>query len=216
VELLVTVSRWLATLALVATTAGDAVQAAPQAQAPETAPPAPTDAPASGGLQPWLLAGVAVSTVRGDCQTCETDFPYRQGPGLVAGGGIGVHPRVDVGAEVLWVPVEYLPGERVHTTHIDAVARFRPWASQGFLLKGGAGLALVRNWVDVPGLPPFDSQGMSVVVGAGWLFRTSRRVGVEVFATQHAAALGDLQSATTRVEDVLGNFWSVGASVVFR
>ena len=33
---------------------------------------------------------------------------------------------------------------------------------------------------------------------------------------QHAGALGDLQTATGAVPDVMGNFWTLGAGIVFR
>jgi hypothetical protein len=39
---------------------------------------------------------------------------------------------------------------------------------------------------------------------------------VQVFGAQHVAALGDLQSGTTTIENVIGNFWSVGAAIVIR
>jgi hypothetical protein len=37
-----------------------------------------------------------------------------------------------------------------------------------------------------------------------------------VFGSQHVAALGDLQGATQRVENVMANFWSVGGGIVIR
>jgi hypothetical protein len=33
---------------------------------------------------------------------------------------------------------------------------------------------------------------------------------------QHASALGDLQTADGEIGDVIGNFWSFGAAIVFR
>jgi hypothetical protein len=33
---------------------------------------------------------------------------------------------------------------------------------------------------------------------------------------QHASALRDLQTADGEIGDVIGNFWSVGAAIVFR
>jgi hypothetical protein len=39
---------------------------------------------------------------------------------------------------------------------------------------------------------------------------------VELFASQHAAAIGDLKTATADVPDIMGNFWSVGTAIVFR
>ena len=63
---------------------------------------------------------------------------------------------------------------RIRTTHFDAVAQFRPWRSQGFFLKGGAGMAFVRNWVDATGPDAINSKALSVVIGAGWVFNPPR------------------------------------------
>jgi hypothetical protein len=163
----------------------------------------------------WLAAGGASATVRGDCQTCEEEYPYRHGGGIVANAGYRVNPRMNVGAEVFWMPIETESGQ-LRTTHVDAVAQFRPWRSKGFFVKGGAGMAFIRNWVDTLGPNAINSKALSVVVGGGWLFRPEKRVGVELFASQHAGALGDLQTSTGDVPDVMGNYWSIGAALVFR
>ena len=163
----------------------------------------------------WIVAGVASATVRGDCQTCEEDFPYRHGAGILGNAGYRVNPRMDVGAEIFWVPLETASGT-LNTTHIDAVAQFRPWRTRGFFMKGGAGMAFVRNWVDAIGPGAINSKALSVVIGGGWAFRVEKRVGFQLFASQHAGALGDLQTATGDVPDVLGNYWSIGGALVFR
>ncbi len=163
----------------------------------------------------WVTAGTAFATVRGDCQTCEEDFPYRHAPSLLANAGRRVNSQMDVGAEVLWMPVDSAVGE-IRTTHINAIAQFRPWASKGFFLKGGAGMAFVRNWVDAIGPEPINQKALSVVIGAGWAVRPNERVGWQVFGAQHVAAIGDLQTAGEEVENVVGNFWSVGVAIVIR
>jgi hypothetical protein len=122
---------------------------------------------------------------------------------------------MDVGAEVFWMPIDTDQG-RIRTTHIDAVAQFRPWASHGFFLKGGAGLAFVRNWLDAVGPDALNSKALSVVIGGGWHFRPSSRIGLQLFAAQHAAAVGDLKTANADVPDIMGNFWSLGAAIVIR
>ena len=163
----------------------------------------------------WLTAGVAFATLRGDCQTCEDDYPYRHSASVLTNIGYRVNDRMDVGAEVFWMPAETADGT-IRTTHFDAVAQFRPWTSHGFFVKGGAGMALLRNWVDVIGQDAFNSKALSVVIGAGWAFRPAQRFGLQVFASQHVAALGDFQTADEDVPDVVGNFWSIGVAVVIR
>jgi hypothetical protein len=185
------------------------------AQNTSEAPPGTSRQYASDASKVWFVAGSAFATLRGDCQTCEEDFPYRQAGSVLANAGYRVNGRMDVGAEVFWMPVTTASG-RIRTTHIDAVAQFRPWQTQGFFLKGGAGMAFVRNWVDAVGDEPITSKALSVLIGAGWVFRRDDRVGLQVFGAQHAAALGDLKTEETDVADVVGNFWSVGAAIVIR
>jgi Outer membrane protein beta-barrel domain len=188
---------------------------APSMAFAQAAPQAPSSHPAGSASNVWFVAGGAFATLRGDCQTCEEDFPYRHSGAVLGDIGYRVTPRMDVGAEVFWMPIETSEGN-IRTTHFDAVAQFRPWASKGFFLKGGAGMAFVRNWVDVLGSDSFNEKALSVIIGAGWAFRPTGRVGLEVFGTQHALAMGDLQYSEGLIQDVIGNRWSVGAAVVIR
>jgi hypothetical protein len=196
---------------IVMTLAPAAVVAQP---APRASPPRPTD-DVAGESRLWLVAGGAFATLRGDCQTCEGDYPYRHAGSVLADLGYRVTARMDVGAEVFWMPANTTEG-RIRTTHLDAVAQFRPWAFRGFFVKGGAGMAFVRNWVDAIGPGAINSKALSVVIGAGWAFQPVERLGFQVFGTQHAAALGDLQTAEAGVPDVMGNFWSLGMAMVVR
>ena len=174
-------------------------------------PPSPPPLPS----RLWLTVGAASATLRGDCQTCETDYPYRHDGSVLGNAGYRVNQRMDVGAEVFWVPIGTAQGT-IRTTHFDAVAQFRPWASQGFFMKGGAGMAYVRNWIDTISSESINSKALSVVIGAGWQFRPLRRVGFQVFGSQHVAAMGDLATIDGDIPDVVGNFWSFGAAIVIR
>ena len=194
------------------------LQLVPVAARAQSAPQAPATAPAAAAKPSnlWFVAGAVFGTLRGDCQTCEEDFPYRHAGGFLANFGYRVTERMDAGLEVFWLPVNTEAGDQIRTTHLDAVAQFRPWSSKGLFVKGGAGMAFVRNWVDITGGPPITSKALSVVVGVGWEFRPAARVGVQLFGAQHAAALGDLKTSTADVQDVIGNFWSIGAAIVIR
>jgi len=163
----------------------------------------------------WIVAGGASATTRGDCQTCEEDYPYRNGGGILGNAGYRVNPRMDIGMEVFWVPMETDSGS-IRSTHFDAVMQFRPWQTRGFFFKGGAGMAFIRNWVDTLGPDAINSKALSVVIGTGWVFRADKRIGWQLFASQHAGALGDLQTTHAEVPDVMGNYWSIGAALVFR
>ena len=171
---------------------------------------------ATSGTSPlWLTIGGTWSTVRRDCQTCERDFRHRRGSGVLVNLGYRVNSRLDAGAELYRTGVGNREGE-LRTTHLDAVTQFRPWSSQGFFIKGGAGMAFVGQLLDELQATPRTSKALSVVLGAGWVFRPASRVGLQLSASHHAAALGDLRTASGDRPDVMANFWSLGASIVVR
>ena len=163
----------------------------------------------------WIVAGGASGTLRGHCQDCGQDFPFRHGGALVGNAGYRVNSRMDVGADVFWMQWKNESG-RIRATAINGIAQFRPWESKGFFVKGGAGMAFVRNWVQTIGPNPDDSKALAVVIGGGWEFNPKGRLGLQLFATQHVGALGDLQTVNGPVADVTGNFWSLGAAIVIR
>jgi len=163
----------------------------------------------------WIVAGGASGTLRGFCQDCAQDFPFRHGGAIVGNAGYRVSSRVDVGADLYWIQWRNESG-RIRATAVDAVAQFRPWESKGFFVKGGAGMAFVRNWVHTMGPHPDDSKALAVVFGGGWEFNPKGRLGLQLFATQHVGALGDLQTVNGAIADVTGNFWSLGAAIVIR
>jgi hypothetical protein len=163
----------------------------------------------------WIVAGGAFGTLRGHCRDCAQDFPFRHGGALVGDVGYRVNSRLDVGADLFWMQWRNESG-RIRATAIDAVAQFRPWQSKGFFIKGGAGMAFVRNWVPTTGPNPENSKALAVTFGTGWEVTVKGRFGVQLFATQHIGALGDLQTAGGAIADVTANFWSLGAAIVVR
>ena len=163
----------------------------------------------------WIVAGAGSGTLRGHCQDCGADFPFRHGGALVGNAGVRVTPRIDVGADLYWIQWRNDSGE-LQGTAINAVAQLRPWESKVFFIKGGAGMAFVRNWVPTTGPDPDQQKALSVVFGGGWAFNPNGRLGLQVFATQHVGALGDLDTVNGPIADVTGNFWSLGAAIVIR
>ena len=179
----------------------------------------PASAGAQGSPAPpsrlWIVAGGASGTLRGFCQDCGQEFPFRHGGALAGNAGVRINSRMDAGADLFWMQWHNESGH-IRATAITAVAQFRPWESKGFFVKGGAGMALVRNWVTTVGPNPDDQKALAVVFGTGWGFNLKRRLGLQLFASQHVGALGDLQTLNGPVADVTGNFWSLGAAIVIR
>jgi hypothetical protein len=56
-------------------------------------------------------------------------------------------------------------------------------------------MVFVRNWVDGVGPSPITQKVLSVVIGAGGVFRPPARLGVQIFGAQYAVVLGDLKTA---------------------
>jgi hypothetical protein len=163
----------------------------------------------------WIDAGGGSGTLRGHCQECGQEFPFRHGGVLTGNVGYRVSSRLDIGADLFWIQWDNDSG-RIRGTAYNAVAQFRPWESKGFFVKGGAGMAFVRNWVPSAGPDPENSKALSVMFGAGWEVAVKGRFGVQFFGTQHIGALGDLQTASGQISDVTANFWSLGAAIVLR
>lgn len=179
------------------------------------APAVAQDVPPVDASRLWIVVGAASGTLRGHCTDCAQEFPFRHGPGIVGNGGYSASPRLDVGGDVFWMQWENESGT-IQAVALDGVAQFRPWISKGFFIKGGAGMAFVRNWVKTVGPHPDDSKALAVLFGTGWEFNPKGRLGLQLFATQHVGALGDLQTANGQVDNVTGNFWSLGAAIVIR
>ncbi len=181
--------------------------------------PVSTYAQAPAQSRSWFAVGAASTTLQGACgEGCDLESPYLNTGSVLANVGYRVNSRMDAGAELFWVPRVSTTGDGIRSTFILGVAQFRPWESRGFSVKAGMGMAFMRNWIydAVGGSAPFTSKALGLTYGAGWTFRHTERVSVQVFGAQHVGALGDLETSTGKVENVIANFWSVGATLVIR
>ncbi|HEY6614447.1 MAG TPA: hypothetical protein VIZ32_08010 [Vicinamibacterales bacterium] len=176
----------------------------------------PPSSSSSDGWQPWIVVGGSSTTLLGDCTDCPADTYIHDG-GVLGIVGTPLTPRTDIGAQVFWVPTSSAAGDPINTTYVMGTFQFRPWGSSGFFVRISSGMAFVRNWVvDTDTSTSFTSKAFALEIGGGWEWRFARHFGTQVFGSQHVAALGDLETATTRVENVMGNFWSVGGGIVIR
>ena len=170
----------------------------------------------------WIVAGGTSTTMRGDCQedcVAHGTGAYLHTGSLLAIVGFRVNPQMNAGVEVSWVPAtSEVAGDDIRSTFILATSQFQPWRTRGFFLSAGMGMAFIRNFAyDGTGtLPPITSKALGLTYGAGWTFRQTHRVGMQLFGAQHVAALGDFQTGGVTSENVVGNLWSVGAAIVIR
>lgn len=175
---------------------------------------APTE-PSTGDL--YLRAGFLSTTFLGDCTDCE-GAQYRSTGSLLAAVGWTLNPRTDLGVEILRVFSQQTESDRIRVTFLLGSVQFRPWRTRGFFLKAGAGMAFVHNWIlQLEGEDPsFRSKAFALDLAAGWEWRLSRHFGAQVLGGQQVAAVGDLETSERTMENVMGNFWSVGGAVVIR
>ena len=166
----------------------------------------------------WLAAGGAATTSRSDCGNCADDGPYRQLGSVIGNVGTPLNGRAVIGVEVFWKPTTESAGNDTRAVMLLGVGQVRPIRSRGFSLKGGMGMAFVRNWIAGADAsrPSSTSRGLALTYAAGWEFRRASRVGLQIVASQHLLALGDIEASGFRAENIVGNFWSVGAAVVIR
>lgn len=174
-------------------------------------------APASTASRWWVMGGGTSTTLLGDCTDCEITNYLHTG-GVIGGAGVALNSRTDIGAEILWIPTTLTNGDELRATYLLASVRFRPSRTRGFFVKAGSGVAFLKNWLSTfdTGAPPLRSKAFALDVGAGWEWRLTNRFGVQAFGAQHVAALGDLETSDRTVENVIGNFWSVGGAIIVR
>ena len=173
---------------------------------------APTDESKTG----WRRG--TSTTMRGDCQedcVAHGTGAYLHTGSLLAIVGLRVNPQMNAGVEVSWVPATSQAGDDVRSTFLLATAQFRPWQTRGFFLNGGYGhglrpqLRLRRNRHDSADHVQGAWTSPTVPDGCSGRHTASGRAGVRHAARGRARGLSDCGGVTA--ENVIGNFWSVGA-----
>ncbi len=168
----------------------------------------------------WFAIGGASTTLQGACgEGCDLESAYLNTASVLASGGYRVNRQMDTGVELFWTSAESpTGGDGIRSTFVIGIVNFRPWESRGFSIKAGMGMAFMRNWIYDPSgaNPAFRSKALGLTYGAGWTFRRDARMAVQIFGSQHVAALGDLQTSGGAVENVIANFWSAGAVLLIR
>jgi hypothetical protein len=167
----------------------------------------------------WLVGGGGYAIARSGCGDCNNDGVYRQTGDVVINAGMRLSPQMDAGAELAWSPSYVEDSEPIRTTFVLGVVQFRPWTDRGAFVKGGMGVGLVRNWIagEAQASPlRFGTNALALAYGGGWVFRRERRATLQVHATHRVAALGDLATSQSTIQNVVGNFWTLGAGLVVR
>lgn len=166
---------------------------------------------------PWIVAGTASTSTLANCSGC-TGSRYLHTGSIMGIVGRSFTPRLDAGFETLFVTAASETTNSIRTTYVLGTVHFRPWRSRGLFVGFSSGMGFVRNWVvDLQQQEhQFTSQAFALAMSTGWEWRVSDHFGLQAFGAQHVATLGDLTTDSQQVENIVGNFWSVGAAVVIR
>jgi len=187
-----------------------AAQAAPPSQAASTTQAAPP----SEGWGWWVGGGGGYIAGRLDCDNCQEDPPYGDNGAYLFQGGVRMSERLHIGGEI------FTFGRTIQDIHFRqsyllGIAQFRPWASQGFFLKGGYGMAFVKEVVP-GGDDIIRTWGMGLTYGAGWIIDAGQHVSVAPYGAHYVTTVGDVPTPLGTAENVVGNGWFVGAAIMIR
>jgi hypothetical protein len=168
----------------------------------------------------WIVAGGGFAVARGGCTECDRSGVYLRDRGWLIDGGARVNQRADAGIEISWVGSQVEDdGDPIRTTFVLGVGQFRPWLEHGLFIKAGMGVGFAGNGiysVALPIDPPYSTNALAVVYGVGWVFKRDRRLAMQIYGNHHVAAIGELNTGTTSIRNVVGNFWTAGAGLVIR
>jgi hypothetical protein len=169
----------------------------------------------------WVVAGGGHAIARAGCATCDRAGVFTNSYGILVDAGVRVTPKVDVGIELVWISSRLVGEDPVRTTFILGIAQVRPFEKHGLFLRTGMGIGFAGNGLFSPLrpnlAPPFTTNALGLTYGIGWVFRRERRWTMQVQATHHVAALGELTTtAGTSVRNVVGNYWMTGAALAVR
>ncbi len=190
--------------------------AVPVETAAQTAP-----VPSTPGSPLWIVGGGGFSVARAGCATCDRDGVFTNSRSLLVDAGLRVSPRVDAGVELLWVSTRIEGEAPIRTTFILGIGQLRPWEQRGFFLRAGMGISFAGNGlyspIGAPLAPPFTTNALGLTYGTGWIVGWHRRRALQINATHHVAALGELTTTSGEtLNNVVGNYWTIGAAVVLR
>ena len=189
---------------------------------PSASQPAGDTVTAADRSRTWIVIGGTSTTLRGDCQEgcpAHGTGAYLHTGSVLGVAGVRVNPQVDAGLEVSWVPASTVDGQDFRATFLLATGQFRPMASNGFFLRGGMGMVFVRNFTfdaaDVGAADHVEGAGRDLRGGLG--VRAQKACGLRTVRRPARGRARRLrQTGGVNNENVLGNFWSVGAALVIR
>jgi hypothetical protein len=212
----------IAALVMIGLAAGVAgAQTAPVPTAESAPAPAPPKAATTSHSRDWVFGGIGFGAARTGCFECNPDGVSTNGKSLLVDAGFRATPRLDFGVEVAYGSSKLeIDADPIRTTFVMGIVQVRPWETRGFFFKTGMGSGVVGN-LYIPNGPvldgPITTNTLALVYGAGWVIHRDKRLALQVHATHHIAALGEVTiDENTSMKNVLNNYWNVMVGIVFR
>ena len=184
-----------------------------------------TPVPPSTVSRFWIVGGGGFSVARAGCTDpaapCDPSGLFANSRSILLDAGLRVSPKVDAGVEMLWVSTPVDGEAPIRTTFILGVGQLRPWDQFGFFLRAGMGISFAGNGLYSPIgrrlAPPFTTNALGLTYGTGWIVGWNRRRALQINATHHVAAIGELTTTSGEsVKNIVANYWTIGAAVVLR
>ena len=190
--------------------------------APVAAAGQAAQAPSPPGSRFWTVVGGGYSVARAGCAVlCDSSGVFSNSRSILIDAGLRVSPTVDAGVEMMWVSSRITGEEPIRTTFILGVGQLRPWRQRGLFLRAGMGISFAGNGlyspIGPPIAPPFTTNALGLMYGTGWIVGWNRRRTIQLNATHHVAALGELTTTSgDNPKNVISNYWTLGAALVLR
>ena len=160
----------------------------------------------------WITAGGGFTSLKGDCSTCTGEPVYRKTGSLLINVGARASDQLDAGLEVHWMPA-HRNGYDIRTTFLMGwVSTARCGTTVSSSKAGWASPSCATGFTTrrTTLTPPFTTNAMALTYGGGWEFRSSGRVGLQIFGSHSVVALGDLNvTGGSTVENVVGQLLDV-------
>jgi hypothetical protein len=168
------------------------------------------------GSRWWVGGGGGYFPNLASCTGCESERPHRNGGAFLVQGGLRVGARLLVGAEA-FSGEKTVDGADIRNTSLLGIVQYRPFASHGFFIKGGYGMAIVKDVVPTEGgNVAARTRGIGLTYGAGWVFGEGRGVSIAPVAATYVTTVGDVRTQSGTAENVVINGWFAGVVVMFR
>ena len=168
----------------------------------------------------FLSAGTGYGGAALSCASCsssrESSFAF------TGRAGAALRQNLELALEVTAWSKDFgnsTSNSTARTVFADAVAQWYPLQSSGFFVKGGGGLAFIREDIASTGIPRtrIEANTSDLVAGLGWDVPVARRIALTPYADLHHAPRTSAKvNGTTSTQQLGANLLHIGVAATWR